>query len=133
MTYKGVRMKVLKDCTVPANPVFEDDAGEIIRYLLKAAAQLRGQFAEFLEQFEMTEGKYAVLAALDHAGSIGLSQAAVADQLMQSESNISSLIERLNHEGLVSRHWSDTDRRKRVLLLTSAGQEVIDQIEMARC
>jgi DNA-binding MarR family transcriptional regulator len=112
--------------------MFAEDPGEIISALLKVAAQLRARFAEFLERFEMTEGRYAVLSALDHAGTIGLSQAAVAEQLMHSESNISSLIERLDQDGLVSRRWSDTDRRKRVLLLTPAGRILTEQIETAR-
>ena len=109
-----------------------DDPSEIIATLLHSAGFVRLRLAEFLERFDLTEGRHAVLAALEHAGERGLSQSEVADLLMQSESNVSSLIERLHRDGLVDRRWSDTDRRKRVLLLTAAGQTLIQRVEGAR-
>lgn len=109
-----------------------DTPSELITRFLKTATNLRFQFAEFLERFEMTEGRFAVLSALDQAGADGLSQAALAEQLLQSESNISSLIVRLQNKGLVDRSLSQKDRRKRVLLLTPAGQALVDQIEASR-
>jgi len=110
-----------------------DDSGEIISALLHAAAFVRTRFCEFLQRYELTDGRFAVLAALHNAGSQGLSQSEVADQLLQSESNVSSLIERLHRDGLVDRRWSDTDRRKRVLLLTADGTRSFLLVEAGRC
>lgn len=109
-----------------------DQPGEIVSVLLHAAMYIRLRLGEFLERYELTEGRHAVLMSLDRAGSRGLSQAEVADQLMQSESNISSLINHLQKDGLVDRRWSDTDRRKRILHLTAPGQELLDRVETAR-
>ncbi len=106
--------------------------GEIVSELLHAAMFVRLRLGEFLEHYELTEGRYSVLTVLDAAGASGLSQSEVADRLMQSESNVSTLVERLQRDRLVSRRWSDTDRRKRVLLLTADGQQLFDRVEMAR-
>jgi DNA-binding MarR family transcriptional regulator len=100
--------------------------------LLHAANFVRQCLGEFLERFELTEGRYLTLEALSRAGARGLSQSDVADYLVQSESNVSSLIDRLQRDGLVDRSWSVTDRRKRVLLLTEAGQQLIDRVGVAR-
>lgn len=106
--------------------------GEIVSALLHAAMFVRLRLGEFLEHYELTEGRYSVLTVLDKAGASGLSQSEVADQLMQSESNVSTLVERLQRDGLVNRRWSDTDRRKRVLLLTADGQQLLHRVEIAR-
>jgi DNA-binding MarR family transcriptional regulator len=99
-----------------------DDPAEIVSLLLHAATRVRLKFAEFL----------AVLFALGAAGADGLSQSDVAEQLMFSESNVSSLVDRLDHDGLVDRAWSTKDRRKRILVLSARGGELLNRIESAR-
>lgn len=106
--------------------------GDLIITLLHAASLIRQRLNEFLERFELNEGRYLALDALSRAGARGLSQSDVADYLVQSESNVSSLIDRLHRDSLVDRTWSVTDRRKRVLLLTTAGQQLIDRVNTAR-
>lgn len=108
------------------------EPSELITELLHVAGYLRLRQAEFLERFDLTEGRFAVLSALYIAGDQGLSQADVADHLMQSESNVSSLIDRLQGQQLVDRRWSSTDRRKRIVLLTEAGQALVQKVETAR-
>ncbi|MDB5341914.1 MAG: regulatory protein MarR [Schlesneria sp.] len=111
---------------------FVDAKGDLVTTLLHAANFVRQRLNEFLERFELTEGRYLTLEALSRAGTRGLSQSDVAEYLVQSESNVSSLIDRLQRDGLVDRNWSVTDRRKRVLLLTEAGQQLIDRVNVAR-
>lgn len=111
---------------------FLDANGDLVTTLLHAANFVRQRLVEFLERFELTEGRYLTLEVLSRAGTRGLSQSDVADYLVQSESNVSSLVDRLQRDGLVDRSWSVTDRRKRVLLLTEAGQQLIDRVSVAR-
>lgn len=106
--------------------------GDLMITLLHAASLVRQRLSEFLERFDLNEGRYLALDALSRAGARGLSQSDVADYLVQSESNVSSLIDRLHRDSLVDRTWSVTDRRKRVLLLTEAGQQLIDRVNAAR-
>ncbi len=125
-------MEVIKAGDVRTGMDSFDAPGEIVTALLHAAGFVRHRLGEFLERYELTEGRLAVLSALDHAGAKGLSQSEVAEQMLQSESNVSSLIDRLHRDGLVDRRWSDTDRRKRVLLLKADGQLLVRHVEGAR-
>lgn len=109
-----------------------DEASETLDRLLRAAAHVRTRLGEFLEQYALTEVRYSVLATLSAAAQTGLSQAELAEQLMQSESNISTLIERMQQDGFVDRLRSDTDRRKRVLLLSPNGQRLLERVEIAK-
>ena len=125
-------MEVFKDGDARLGVDSMDAPGEIVSALLHAAGFVRHRLGEFLEGYELTEGRYAVLSALEHAGAKGLSQSELAEQMLQSESNVSSLIDRLHRDGLVDRRWSDTDRRKRVLLLTADGSQLVRHVEGAR-
>lgn len=106
--------------------------GRILDRWLRATVLVRGQMSEFLEKFGLTEVRYSVLAALRSAVDTGMSQAELAERLMQSESNICTLVERMQQEGMIERLRSDADRRRRVLSLSQAGQQLFDQVEFAR-
>lgn len=107
-------------------------ANESLDCLLRAAAHIRQKRVELLEQFALTEARYSVLAALKVAALEGLSQSELAERLLQSESNISTLVERMQQEGLVDRLRSDADRRKRVLQLSPSGVRLLDRVEAAK-
>ena len=109
-----------------------DEASETLDQLLRAATHIRLWLGEFLEQFALTEVRYSVLVALRVASLTGLSQSELAERLLQSESNISTLIERMQQEGLVDRLRSDADRRKRVLLLSPSGQRLLERVDVAK-
>lgn len=109
-----------------------DEASETLNRLLRVAAHVRARLGEFLEQYALTEVRYSVLATLKVAAQAGLSQAELAERLMQSESNISTLIERMQQEGFVDRLKSDADRRKRVLLLSPSGERLLDRVDVAK-
>ncbi len=108
------------------------EANDTLDHLLRAAAHIRLRLGEFLEQFALTEVRYSVLVALRIASLSGRSQSELAERLMQSESNISTLVERMQQEGLVDRLRSDADRRKRVLLLSPGGERLLDRVEIAK-
>ena len=109
-----------------------NEAGETLDRLLRAAAYIRLRLSEFLEQFALTEARYSVLVALNNAALVGLSQSELADRLLQSESNISTLVDRMQQDGLVDRLRSDADRRKRVLLLSPGGVRLLERVEAAK-
>lgn len=109
-----------------------DEASETLDLLLRAATHVRMRLSDFLGQYSLTEVRYSVLATLRVAAQAGLSQAELAERLMQSESNISTLIERMQQEGFVDRLRSDADRRKRVLFLSPSGQRLLDRVNAGK-
>ena len=79
-------------------------------------------------EFGITLPRFDVLAQLDAAGKDtvrGLTMSELSRRLMVTNGNLTSLIERLVHEGLVSRAALATDRRTQMVRLTAAGRRAL--------
>ena len=108
------------------------DSTTLLDTLLRVSQSVRVRFNEWLAEFDLNDGRYTVLQTLARAGNDGLSQAELAERLGQSESNVSTLIERMQRDGLVDRSRSVADRRKRVLLISSRGRSNLDEVDDRR-
>ena len=108
------------------------DSADLLDGLLRVSQIVRLRFNDWLGRFELNDGRHAVLVALAREEDGGCSQATLAETLGQSESNVSTLIERMQRDGLVSRSKSDADRRKRILQITPAGRAVLDSVDASR-
>jgi len=108
------------------------DAAALLDGLLRVAQGVRLRSNEWLGRFQLNDGRHAVLMALASANDNGCSQAELAVKLGQSESNISTLIERMQRDGLVDRSRSEADRRKRVLLISAAGRRTLASVDVGR-
>lgn len=108
------------------------NSADLLDRLLRVSQNIRLRLNEWLGRFEMNDGRHAVLVVLAGKDERGCSQAQLAERLGQSESNVSTLIERMQRDGLVSRSKSDADRRKRVLQITSDGRSVLASIDANR-
>jgi MarR family transcriptional regulator, negative regulator of the multidrug operon emrRAB len=100
--------------------------------LLRVSQIVRLRLNDWLGHFELNDGRHSVLAVLASAAQEGCSQAELAERLGQSESNISTLIERMQRDGLVNRLRSNADRRKRVLLITPEGRSALESVDSSR-
>ncbi len=69
--------------------------------------------------------RFQVLQFIATSAPEGCSQAELATEISQSESSVSTLIERMRQDRLLYRLKSDTDRRKRVLMLTDDGEQLL--------
>ena len=59
----------------------------------------------------------------------GLDQISVATRAMIDTSTVKDVLTRLEDKGLVTREYGVQDRRKRLILLTNAGREVLSHAE----
>jgi DNA-binding MarR family transcriptional regulator len=98
---------------------------EIIENVMRAAHRLRAILNTQLGQFELTDIRYSVLQAIRETASHGCSQKDLSNRLNQTESSISTLIERMRQSGLLYRLPSTVDRRRKVLLLSELGRETL--------
>jgi DNA-binding MarR family transcriptional regulator len=80
----------------------------------------------------LNESRYNVLDALRAIPGQTSTQTDLAARLLQSESNLSTLLDRMRSDGLISRTRSDRDRRKSLIGLTAAGREALDSADLAR-
>jgi len=110
-------------------PVRASALGEL---LLRAAECLTALLQSPTAEAGLNEPRYNVLAVLRRTASGSCSQTELATDLLQSESNLSTLLERMRKDGLISRVRSDADRRKAVVGLTPAGREALFLADQAR-
>lgn len=80
----------------------------------------------------LNESRYNVLDALRRIPGGTCTQTELAARLLQSESNLSTLLERMRQDELISRVRSETDRRKSSIGLTSSGREALARADLAR-
>lgn len=80
----------------------------------------------------LNESRYKVLDAVRRRPAGSCSQTELAARLLQSESNLSTLLDRMHKHGLISRERSASDRRKTIITLTREGCEVLARADQAR-
>lgn len=114
---------------LPAAENSDETAVAIVQNVMRAAHRLRAILNSHFGQFELTDIRYAVLQAIRETASNGCSQKDLSDRLNQTESSISTLIERMRQSGLLYRLPSTVDRRRKVLLLSELGRETLARAE----
>lgn len=110
----------------------EAGAGDVGELLLRAGVCVESLLAEPTAATGLNEARFQVLAAIHRRGRDGCSQTELAGHLLQSESNLSTLLERMRLDGLVVRERSATDRRRSVIRLTECGAETLRQAVILR-
>jgi DNA-binding MarR family transcriptional regulator len=92
-------------------------------YLLyKAGALARHRWSAMLARLNVSPGQYGALMALGEAGRLG--QQRLAEFIGVDPRNAVPIIDALAEQGLVSREVDPSDRRRRVLQLTTRGRAV---------
>lgn len=100
----------------------------VIGRLHRLAGHLTEQLCVVYRRFGLGEGEFDVLATLRRAGPpFERTPGELAQFTMVTTGAMTKRIDRLERDGLVSRRRSTTDGRGRVVALTTAGRELIDQ------
>ena len=100
----------------------------VIGRLHRLAAALYEELDTVYSRFGVSDGEFDVLATLRRAGEpFELTPSQLAASTMVTSGAVSKRLDRLEAAGLVSRERSATDGRGRVVRLTSAGRELIDE------
>lgn len=102
------------------------NAQSLCHDLLMSAELLQRLLTQRLHGLGINIARYVVLRTLLEAQG-AVTQTHLAEKLHLSESNLSTLVDRMSRDGLISRTRSRLDRRKSQLQLTAAGQELARQ------
>jgi len=102
---------------------------EQIDLLIRTSHLIRAALNNSFSQLDINEVRYSALKVIDAIRDTGCSQSELARKLGQSESNICTLIERMESDRLVIRQQSQKDRRKRVLQVTEEGAQILDRVK----
>ncbi len=109
--------------TVQAKPA------EIVSDILRSAHRIRGVLAAHFAEFGLSDARFAVLQIVRDALPRGCTQTELAERLQQSESSVSTLVDRMRAADLLYRLRSKSDRRKCLLVLTDHARETLDKLE----
>lgn len=99
---------------------------------MRGAECLEAALLECTADAGLNESRYRVLDALHRHTRGECSQAELAVKLLQSESNLSTLLDRMGVDGLITRTRSQTDRRRSLIRLAPAGLEALELAVQSR-
>jgi len=94
--------------------------------LTRCTNSLLGRLAERNSIGDLTYSQFAVLEALYHLGH--LTQGEISSKVLKSGSNITTVIDNLERDGLVRRERDAKDRRVIHVHLTEAGTSKIEAV-----
>lgn len=107
----------------------EKQESHVVAEILKAAHRLRSTLCTHFSEFGLTDVRFAVMQIIRDSAPDGCTQSKLAVELDQSESSISTLVERMRSSQLLYRLRSKLDRRKRVLMLTERSRILLQDAE----
>jgi DNA-binding MarR family transcriptional regulator len=103
------------------------DIGDILSAVTHIAGRCEADLAAAAAKHDLVAAQAAVLVTLLRGGPTRMS--ALSHSLECDAGNLSGMIDRLEEAGHVTRSTSATDRRVRVLSLTTAGRRIATKVE----
>ena len=94
--------------------------------LARTSGAIMALFNASLRHRELSATGRQALAVLDGAGQ-PMSPTAISERLLVTTASMTSLLDTLERRGLVIRQPDPDDRRKQLVSLTRAGQQVVDE------
>jgi DNA-binding MarR family transcriptional regulator len=111
---------------------FRNDYHRLIVNLTYTVNQLNYQFLQQLKKYKLTEQQYNILMLLDSFNSEGpVSLGFLKERMLDKNSDVSRIVDKLYEKGLVSRKENYTDRRQKDLGITDKGKTLM--LAMAYC
>lgn len=95
-------------------------------HLMRIYHKIQRYETAHLEEYELTLPQFDVLAHLQTGE--GITQQALANQLLVTKGNVCGLIDRMTEQGLVERRSDPEDRRANMLHLTPKGKGLICEV-----
>jgi MarR family 2-MHQ and catechol resistance regulon transcriptional repressor len=94
--------------------------------LQRAADSVLARATRHLASANLTLSQYGVLDLLLYVGPLRLGQ--IAERVLKSEGNVTTVVDNLERAGLVRRERSEKDRRVVTVSLTEEGRRLITEV-----
>ena len=110
---------------------FETGEHEALLNIYYTASLLKKKADVFFHQFGLTDVQFNVimLLAYQSGSQQGLSQAQLSNMMLVNRANITSLVDRMEKAGLVTRTAEPDDRRYNIVKMTAKGKKVFAKVE----
>ncbi len=116
-----------RDLPPVVTPGFDQES--VVELLQGAADTIRELMSPCLTIHHLNDARFTLMRAIRNSPSGECSQSDLARCLKQSEANVSTLLDRMRGDQLVSREKSPFDRRRSVVRLSVRGEELLVQAE----
>lgn len=83
-----------------------------------------GPIRSLLSDVDLTEQQWRVLRVVQESGGIDPTQ--ISDQACLLLPSLTRILQKLDDKGLISRERDTVDRRRQVIRITAAGEEIIE-------
>jgi MarR family transcriptional regulator, 2-MHQ and catechol-resistance regulon repressor len=94
--------------------------------LNRSVNAVQGRLLPTLQKdFGLTESQFAIIEAVYHLGP--LPQGELCRKILRSGSNVTTVVDNLERDGLVRRERDTSDRRIQIVHLTEQGREILDR------
>ena len=94
-----------------------------------ASEEMRAGFNELFKSSELTLAQYNVLRILRGAGSEGLSCREISERMINRDSDITRMLDRLEARGLITRERQTDDRRVVLAYISKAGFGLLSDLD----
>lgn len=114
----------------PAVEISSEDQETVVELIQGAAESIRELMSPCLTTHHLNDARFTLMRAIRNSPSGECSQSDLARCLKQSEANVSTLLDRMRGDQLVSREKSPFDRRRSVVRLSARGEQLLAQAEL---
>jgi len=108
---------------------FRNSYHKAVINLIYTSNSINYQFLQFVKKHGLTSRQYNVLRVLRGFKSEPRSIDFLRDRMLDKNSDMSRIIERLYQKNLVERHENKTDRRQKEIEITPKGLELIAKMD----
>lgn len=108
---------------------FRSEGQKLIINLIYTYNQISGQMATMLQPHGLTMQQYNILRILKGQYPNPSTNNLVKDRMLDRNSDVTRLIDRMIRNGLVTRSSCEKDRRRVDILITKQGLDVLDAIQ----
>lgn len=110
---------------------FIDAAHEALLNIYFTASIMKKRADAFFNQFGLTDVQFNLIELLHYQSGKegGLSQAQISDMMLVNRANITTLVDRMEKAGLVTRTPHSNDRRFNIIKLTNKGEKMFTKVE----
>ena len=106
---------------------FNSQAHKAAINVMYVAYMVKTQVSLALKAFNLTPEQYNVLRILKGKHPDAMCVKDIAGRMIERNSNVPRIIDRLEAKFLVSRHQSDTDRRETIIEITESGLDLLEK------
>lgn len=97
--------------------------------LLIVAEQVHQQLEELCRPSGITHAQYNVLRILKGVHPDGHPRFEISNRLIRRAPDVTRLLDRLEHQGLIERAWNRQNRRQSIARITERGLKLLQTIE----